>query len=78
MIYSSWKTTNSAWSEIGVSFKDGKVILPEGWKMKQSGNGGHNTFTSIYNNENKEVVRINEKNAPWEHYCYIWINDKRI
>lgn len=78
MIYSSWKTSHKAWAEIGISFENGNVNLPEKWRIEQSGNGGHNTFTSIYDNNGKEVVRINEKNAPWEHYCYIWIKDERI
>lgn len=78
MIYSNWKRSNAAWAEIGVSFKDGEVILPEGWSLSQSGNGGHNTFTSIRDDKKDEIVRINEKNAPWEHYCYIWINGKRV
>lgn len=78
MIYSNWKISNTAWATIGITFSDNKVNLPDGWRMSQSGNGGHNTFTSIYDHKNKEIVRINEKKAPWESYCYIWINDKRI
>lgn len=77
--YSKWEPENSKWKSLNIKWENNILEFPENYKIIQSDNGvnGHNTFWSIFDENEKLCVFINHREKHIGKY-YQWIEDYTI